>query len=91
MAMSRTISQQSTYVDKVANLATSLAQLIDGDGNELLLDWNQGMNNLLTDAGAFAGTEYDKTKVTAMMVTINALFTLMEAGHRTNIYDMKKP
>ena len=91
MAMSRTVSQQSTYVDKVADLATKLADLIDQDANGLLLDWDQGMNNLLTDPAAFAGTEYDKAKVTAMMVTINALFTLMEAGHRTNIYNIKKP
>lgn len=90
MAMSRTISQQSTYVDKVANFATALADLIDSDANLLLLDWNQGMNNLLTDPEAFAGTEYDKAKVTAVMVTIGALNDLMDAGHRTNIYDMKK-
>jgi hypothetical protein len=90
MAMNRTIPQQSTYVDHVANLATALANLIDEDAHALLLDWFQGMNNLLTDPAAFAGTEYDKAKVTAMMTTIGALNSLMDAGHRTNIYDMKK-
>ena len=91
MSMNRTLSQQSTYVDKLADLATSLASTLDGDANVLLLDWNQGMNDLLTDPAAFAGTEYDKAKVTAMMVTVNALFELLGTGHRTNIYAMKKP
>ena len=88
--MDRTISQQSTFVDRVKNFATGLTDLIDKDGNVLLLEWNGGMNALLTDPAAFAGTEHDKADITAAFVSINALMTLMDAGHRDNLYNVKK-
>ena len=88
--MDRTIAQQSTYVDRVKDFSSAIINLIDKDGNVLLLEWNDGMNALLTDPAAFAGTEHDKDDITAAFVTINALMTLMAAGHRTNLYNLKK-
>ena len=88
--MDRTITQQSTYVDKLKNFATSMVNLLDRDGNVLLREWNGGMNALLTDPAAFAGTPHDKDDVTALLVTLNALMTLMDAGHRDNLYNMAK-
>jgi len=74
--MDRTLAQQSTYIDRCKNFATALTDLIDKDGNVLLLEWNGGMNSLLTDPAAFAGTENDKADITAMMVTLNAFMTM---------------
>jgi len=88
--MDRTIAQQSTYVDRVANFATALTELLDKEGNVLQLEWNGGMDALLTDEAAFAGTPHNKADVTAVFVTLEALMTLMSQGHRDNLYNMRK-
>ena len=88
--MNRTTAQQSTYIDRVKDFATRLSDLIDKDGNVLLIEWNAGMSALLTDAKAFSGTEDSKESVTAVMVTLIALFDLMGKGHRDNLYNVRK-